>query len=66
MLCKLQYVIFTAPKKLTIDAVSQRITRASHDFALHVVPSEYSVDVAIRSELLDLLKKYRELEDGMV
>mmetsp|Transcript_8505 Transcript_8505/g.28535 ORF Transcript_8505/g.28535 Transcript_8505/m.28535 type:complete len:310 (-) Transcript_8505:52-981(-) len=66
VLCKLQYVIFTAPKKLTIDAVSQRITRASHDFALHVVPSEYSVDVAIRSELLDLLKKYRELEDGMV
>jgi len=66
VLCKLQYVIFTAPKKLTIDAVSQRITRASHDFALHVVPSEYSVDVAIRSELLDLLKTYRELEDDMV
>ena len=66
VLCKLQYVIFTAPKKLTIDAVSQRITRASHDFALHVVPSEYSVDVAIRSELLDLLKEYRRLEDKMV
>ena len=66
VLCKLQYVIFTAPKKLTIDSVSQRITRASHDFALHVVPSEYSVDVAIRSELLDLLKEYRRLEDKMV
>jgi len=66
VLMKLQYVIFTAPKTVQIDAASQRITRASHDFAEHIVPEDYRIDVAVQPEILDVLKRYRKMEDDMV
>ena len=66
VLCKLQYLIFTGSKSITIDAVSQRITRASHDFIQHIVPNNYSVDVCMQPRLLDLLKVYRKMEDDMI
>ena len=66
VLCKLQYLIFTASKSITIDTVSQRVTRASHDFAQHIVPNNYSVDVCMQPNLLDKLKRYRKMEDDMV
>ena len=66
VLMKLQYVIFTAPKTVQIDAASQRITRASHDFAEHIVPGDYRIDVAVQPEILDVLKRYRKMEDDMV
>ena len=66
VLCKLQYGIMTAPKTLTIDAVSQRFNRASHDFGDHEVPEDYCVDVAMSPVALDMCKEFRKLEDQMV
>ena len=66
VLCKLQYGIMTAPKTLTIDAVSQRFNRASHDFGDHEVPEDYCVDVAMSPVALDMCKRFREMEDKMV
>ena len=66
VLCKVQYGILTTPKAVTIDTVSQRINRPSHDFADHDVPYNYSVDVAMSPWILDLCKEYRKLEDDMV
>ena len=66
VLCKIQYGILTAPKMLTIDAVSQRVNRASHDFAEHDVPDEYVVDVAMSPVTLELCQKFRKMEDDMV
>ena len=66
VLCKLQYGILTAPKTLTIDAVSQRFNRASHDFGDNEVPEDYCVDVAMSPVALDMCKKFRKLEDAMV
>ena len=66
VLCKLQYGILAAPKTLTIDAVSQRINRPSHDFGEHVVPENYCVDVAMSSLALEMCQKFRKLEDDMV
>mmetsp|Transcript_2657 Transcript_2657/g.10809 ORF Transcript_2657/g.10809 Transcript_2657/m.10809 type:complete len:944 (-) Transcript_2657:1780-4611(-) len=66
VLCKLQYGILTAPKTLTIDAVSQRFNRASHDFGDYEVPEAYCVDVAMSPVALDMCKEFRKLEDEMV
>ena len=66
VLCKLQYGILTAPKTLTIDAVSQRFNRASHDFGDNEVPEDYCVDVAMSPVALDMCKEFRMLEDAMV
>ena len=66
VLCKLQYGILTAPKTLTIDAVSQRFNRASHDFGDLEVPEAYCVDVAMSPVALDMCKEFRKLEDEMV
>ena len=66
VLCKLQYGILTAPKTLTIDAVSQRFNRASHDFGDYEVPGAYCVDVAMSPVALDMCKEFRRLEDQMV
>jgi hypothetical protein len=66
VLCKVQYGILTSPKALTIDTVSQRINRPSHDFGEHEVPDNYSVDVAMSSLTLSLCQKYRKMEDEMV
>jgi hypothetical protein len=66
VLCKLQYGILTAPKTLTIDAVSQRFNRASHDFGDYEVPGAYCVDVAMSPVALDMCKEFRRLEDHMV
>ena len=66
VLCKLQYGILTAPKTLTIDAVSQRFNRASHDFGDYEVPEAYCVDVAMSPVALDMCKEFRRLEDQMV
>ena len=66
VLCKLQYGILTAPKTLTIDAVSQRFNRASHDFGENEVPEDYCVDVAISPVALEMCKVFRKLEDQMV
>jgi hypothetical protein len=66
VLCKLQYGILTAPKTLTIDAVSQRFNRASHDFGDYEVPVAYCVDVAISPVALEMCKVFRKLEDQMV
>ena len=66
VLCKLQYGIMTAPKTLTIDAVSQRFNRASHDFGDYEVPEDYCVDVAMSPVALDMCKQFREMEDKMV
>ena len=66
VLCKLQYAILTAPRTLTIDAVSQRFNRASHDFGDYEVPEAYCVDVAMSPVALDMCKEFRNLEDEMV
>ena len=66
VLCKLQYGILTAPKTLTIDAVSQRFNRCSHDFGDYEVPENYCVDVAMSPVALDMCKEFRKLEDEMV
>ena len=66
VLCKVQYGILTTPKAVTIDTVSQRVNRPSHDFAEHVVPANYCVDVAMSSWMLRLCQQYRKLEDEMV
>ena len=66
VLCKLQYGILTAPTTLTIDAVSQRFNRASHDFGDYEVPEDYCVDVAMSLVALDMCKDFRKLEDAMV
>ena len=66
VLCKLQYGILTAPKTLTIDAVSQRFNRCSHDFGDYEVPENYCVDVAMYPVALDMCKEFRKLEDEMV
>ena len=66
MLCKLQYGILTAPKTLTIDAMSQRFNRPSHDFGDYEVPEDYCVDVAMSPVALDMCKEFRKLEDQMV
>lgn len=68
VLCKLLYQISTAPNEnsMTIDAVSQRFTRGSHDFVEHVVPDNYCVQIATRPYILEQLKRYREMEDNMV
>ena len=66
VLCKVQYGILTTPKAVTIDTVSQRVNRPSHDFADHVVPDNYSVDVAMSRWMLRLCQQYRKLEDEMV
>ena len=66
VLCKLQYNILTAPKTLTIDSVSQRYNRPSHDFGDYVVPEEYCVDSAMSPVALDMCKEFRKLEDEMV
>ena len=65
-LFKIQYGILTSPKVLTIDAVSQRVNRPSHDFAEHTVPADYKVDVAMSYTTLELCKVYRKMEDEMV
>ena len=66
VLCKLQYGILTAPKRLTIDAVSQRYLRKAHDFGEHEVPAGYCVEAAMSPVALDMCKRFRELEDKMV
>jgi len=68
VLCKLLYQISTAPSEnsMTIDAVSQRFTRGSHDFVEHVVPENYCVQIATLPDTLDTLKNYRQMEDEMV
>ena len=66
VLCKVQYGILSTPKAVTIDTVSQRVNRPSHDFADHVVPDNYSVDVAMSPWILDMCKEYRKVEDEMV
>ena len=66
VLCKVQYGILSTPKAVTIDTVSQRVNRPSHDFADHVVPDNYSVDVAMSRWMLRLCQQYRKLEDEMV
>ena len=65
VLCKIQYGILTAPKSLVIDAVSQRINRPSHEFAEHVVPDDYCIDVAMSPVTLEICKEYRAMEDEM-
>ena len=67
VLCKLLYQISTAPSEnsMTIDAVSQRFTRGSHDFVEHVVPENYCVQIATLPDTLETLKNYREMEDEM-
>ena len=64
-LYKIQYGILTAPKFLTIDAVSQRVNRPSHEFALHEVPENFCIDVAMNPTTLRLCQFYRQLEDKM-
>ena len=66
VLCKLQYGILTAPKNLTVDSVSQRFNRASHDFGDYEVPEAYCVDVAMSPVALNMCKEFRKLEDEMV
>ena len=51
---------------MTIDAVSQRFNRASHDFGDYEVPEAYCVDVAMSPVALDMCKEFRKLEDEMV
>ena len=65
VLCKIQYGVLTAPKSLVIDAVSQRINRPSHEFAEHIVPDDYCVDVAMSPVNLEICKEYRAMEDEM-
>jgi len=65
VLCKIQYGILTAPKSLVIDAVSQRINRPSHEFAEHIVPDDYCIDVAMSPVTLEICKEYRAMEDEM-
>ena len=66
VLCKLQYGILTAPKRLTIDAVSQRYLRMAHDFGDHEVPGDYCVEAAMSPVARDMCKQFRGLEDKMV
>ena len=66
VLCKVQYGILSTPKAVTIDTVSQRVNRPSHDFADHDVPDDYSVDVAMSPWILDMCQEYRKMEDDMV
>ena len=66
VLCKVQYGILTTPKTVTIDTVSQRVNRPSHDFADHVVPANYCVDVAMSPLMLQMCQQYRKLEDEYV
>lgn len=65
VLYKIQYGILTAPKFLTIDAVSQRVNRPSHEFALHEVPENFCIDVTMNPTTLRLCQFYRQLEDKM-
>jgi hypothetical protein len=65
VLCKIQYGVMTAPKKVTIDIASQRLNRPSHEFAEHVVPDDYCVDVAMSPLLLEACQKFRKFEDEM-
>ena len=66
VLCKIQYGIITAPKTTAVDTTSQRVNRPSHEFAQHVVPENYSVDVAMWPQTLEVCQRYREMEDKMV
>jgi len=66
ILCKIQYGIITAPKTTAVDVASQRVNRPSHEFAQHVVPENYSVDVAMWPDTLKMCQRYRKMEDDMV
>ena len=66
VLCKIQYGIITAPKTAAVDTTSQRVNRPSHEFAQHVVPENYTVDVAMWPETLEVCQRYRAMEDKMV
>lgn len=66
VLYKIQYGILTSPKVITIDSVSQRVNRPSHDFGDHDPPTDYKVDVAMSPGTLAMLKVYRAMEDEMV
>ena len=57
------YAILAAPKSAKIDATSQRVMRAGHEFGLYSMPKGYEIHVACDPNLIKTLQRYRNAED---
>ena len=57
------YAFIAAPKSAKVDATSQRVMRAGHEFGLYTTPQNYKIHVACDPNLIRMLQNYRRAED---
>lgn len=57
------YALVAAPKSAKVDATSQRVMRAGHEFGLYATPKGYEIHVACDPNLIKTLQNYRMAED---
>ena len=60
------YAIVHFPQQGKLDAESQRLLRAGHDFGAYVKPANYKIWVCARKRRLERLKKYRRFENEAI